>query len=280
MNFVMNCRGKLLDLTVPQVMGIVNLSANSFYSESYQESTKSVLSKIEQHLLEGAALIDIGAQSTKPGAPELTCEQELDLLLPAFKAIEKQNYNCFFSVDTYRSEVAKQVLEDSSVQIINDIGGGRFDPKLIPLLGSYGDVPYILMHNKTKSADMINHTDYDNLILEMFDYFLEQLALCDEAGIRDVVLDVGIGFSKKLQHNFEILNQLHVFQSLNKPMLMGLSRKSFIYKTLKMTPEECLPETSAMHMVALMGGSQILRVHDVAAAKNCITLFQKLTETK
>ena len=278
MNYVINCRGKLLDLTNPKVMGIVNLSANSFYADSYKNTLDSIMTQVESHINSGATIIDLGAQSTKPGAKEIDIQDEIGLLRPVLEEIDRRNYDCFISIDTYRAPVASAALEYSSVHMINDIGGGDFDTDMLRTVGRFGDVPYILMHNRKKSEYMENYTTYDDLILEMYTFFMAQKAKADQAGIRDVILDVGIGFSKTLDQNFEILQQLKNFKGMNCPLLMGLSRKSFIYKTLGIEAEDCLSETSAMHMIALQGGSNILRVHDVKEAVRCIELHHKLLQ--
>lgn len=270
----LNCRGRLVDLSTPQVMGIVNVTSDSFFADSRAKGEDELLRMVATHLEAGATFIDIGAMSSRPGAAELSVKAEVDALIPAIESVRAQFPKALISVDVYRGEVAKQALE-AGAHMINDIGGGMFDESILEVTGQYA-APYILMHNRAKSIEMMETTDYDNVVLAIIDFFFQQTYKAAKAGITDIILDPGIGFSKTVQQNFTVMARLDELQAFQYPLLIGVSRKSFIYKTLKTSPERALNGSTAMHMTALQKGASILRVHDVQEAMECITLHNEL----
>ena len=272
-----NCRGKLLDLSRPCIMGILNVTDDSFYPGSRLQDMGQLLAVAERHLEEGAQLLDVGVMSSRPGADEYSEKEEMKRLGTAICALRNRFPDVILSADTYRAEVARVALEEGA-DIINDIGGGIFDEKIWCVVAEY-KAPYVLMHNRAKSHDMKRHASYDNLLLDVLRFFFEQEWKARAAGIVDVILDPGIGFSKTAEHNFQLLNRLHELRIVGKPLLIGLSRKSFIYKTLNGKPEAALNGTTAMHMVALQKGADILRVHDVKEAVECIKLNEAMSTT-
>ncbi len=273
-----NCRGVLLDLSSPVVMGIINATDDSFYANSRVSEIDQLLEKSAAHLEAGANIIDIGAMSTRPHAKELETSEETDRLEWALEALIKEFPKTIFSIDTYRARVAKRGLS-MGAHMINDIGGGQFDPQMLSLVGQH-KAPYVLMHNRVKPLDMVRHTQYEDIILEMLEYFYRCEWEAGQQGIIDIILDPGIGFSKTSAQNFEVLDRLREFNVVGRPMLVGLSRKSFIYKTLDITAEKALNGTTAMHIIALQGGAKIIRTHDTREAMECIALFNKLEQVR
>ena len=272
--FTLNCKGKLLVIDQPMVMGILNVTPDSFYENSRIKSIDFALKTAEKMLLQGAQILDIGGQSTRPGSVPLSEEEELIRILPIIEAINHQFPQSFLSIDTYHSKVAKEaILRGAS--LVNDISGGLFDNKMIALVASM-KVPYICMHQKGNFESMHVTTNYVDLIGEVLDYFIQKLAECKNAGINDILLDPGFGFSKSIEHNFLLLKNLNVFSILKKPILIGISRKSTIYKTLGISVEEALNGTTVLHTAALLKGATILRVHDVKEAVEAITLTSYL----
>ena len=272
--FTLNCKGKLLVIDQPMVMGILNVTPDSFYENSRIKSIDFALQTAEKMLLQGAQILDIGGQSTRPGSVPLSEEEELIRILPIIEAINLQFPQSFLSIDTYHSKVAKEaILRGAS--LVNDISGGLFDKKMIALVASM-KVPYICMHQKGNFESMHATTNYVDLIGEVLDYFIQKLAECTNAGINDILLDPGFGFSKSIEHNFLLLKNLNVFSILKKPILIGISRKSTIYKTLGISVEEALNGTTVLHTAALLKGATILRVHDVKEAVEAITLTSYL----
>ena len=269
-----NCRGRILDLTLPRVMAIVNVNSDSFFVGSRAQSEDEFLSMVNRHIQDGASIIDIGAMSTRPGAIEISLEKESEMILWATDRMRQEFPEALVSVDTYRASIARQAL-DLGAHIINDIGGGRFDPAILQVVADAG-APYVLMHNRVRSADMTSHTAYKDLIREMLSYFYHQTWKAKKLGIVDIIIDPGLGFSKTSMQNFIILNRLQEFDILGKILLIGLSRKSMIYKTLNTVPAAALNGTSAMHMIALQHGAKILRVHDTKEAMECIQLYNQL----
>ena len=273
-----NCNGILLDLSMPRVMGILNVTPDSFYAASRVQNATSLLIMAEEHLANGAAILDIGALSTRPHAQEIPIDQECELITWAVETVKKQYPKALISVDTYRASVARAALE-LGVHMINDVGGGTFDDSMLQLVGAY-DVPYVLMHNRAKADKMTAHTDYEDLIKEMLEFFYRQEYEASRAGIKDVILDPGIGFSKTIAQNFILIQRISEFNILGKPQLVGLSRKSFIYKTLETTAAGALNGTIAMHMVALQEGAKILRAHDVKEAIQCVKLYNAMCRVR
>ncbi len=268
--FTLNCRGKLLVIDRPVVMGIINTTPDSFYSNSRQAGIDAALQKAEQMLTEGATILDIGGQSTRPGAELLDAAQEQERVLPIIKAIHTRFPDAILSIDTYHSTVAKAAVENG-VSIINDISGGLFDAEMLQTAGEL-QTPFVCMHVKGDAATMHGAPHYDNVVQEVLDHFIKQTGICSQAGIQDIIIDPGFGFSKTIEHNFTLLKNLEVFSMLQRPLLLGISRKSTIYKTLGITAEEALNGTTVLHTVGLMKGASILRVHDVREAVEVVKL--------
>jgi len=270
----LNCRGTLVDLTTPKVMAIVNATPDSFFEQSRVKSIDQFKKKIDQMITEGADIIDIGAYSSRPNAEHISEEQELNRLLPLIDFIRTYFPDVLVSVDTYRAEVAKEVLE-RGVHMINDISGGQLDEQLLRVVARYR-VPYILMHMRGTPQTMMKNTTYDHLSSDLIHYFTTNISKAKQAGIIDIIIDPGFGFSKTLEQNYQLLNQVEQLNALDTPMLIGVSRKSMIYKALDITHNEALNGTTALHMIALSKGAQLLRVHDVKPAVECIKLYQLL----
>ena len=268
-NNLIRVKDKLLDLSTPKVMGIVNCTLDSFYSGSRKKTEKEVLNQVEKHLNEGADIIDLGGYSSRPGAQEIDTKEEISRVIPFIKQIKKE-FNTTISLDTFRSEVARQGLEEG-VDIINDISAWEIDHQLLEVVSKY-KCPYILMHMKGTPSTMQNKTQYANIFNEVIHFLSEKLAILQQKGINDVIIDPGFGFGKNLEQNYELLNNLSAFNILNKPILAGISRKSMIYNKLETTPELSLNGTTVLNTIALKNGASILRVHDVKEAVECIRL--------
>ncbi len=269
-----NCKGQLLDLSTPKVMGILNITPDSFYDGGKHKIEKDILKHVEKMLTEGATFIDIGAYSSKPGADFVNEAEELKRILPIVSSILKEFPNTLLSIDTFRSEVARQCI-DTGAAIINDISAGKLDDNMLETVAKLG-VPYVMMHMKGTPQTMQQHTNYNNLVKDILFYFSERLAVARKLGIVDFIIDPGFGFAKTLEQNFELLNQLELFNMLELPLLVGISRKSMIYKTLQNSANEALNGTTALNTIALQKGANILRVHDVKEAMETIMLVQSL----
>ena len=269
-----NCNGKLIDLNTPKVMGILNVTPDSFYDGGFYKNETSILNQVETMLNEGATLIDLGAYSSKPNAESVSETEELQRILPIVKLLVEKFPNIILSIDTFRSEVAKQCIE-SGAAIINDISAGVLDDKMIKTVASL-NVPYIMMHMRGTPQTMQQQTHYDNILKDILFYFSERIAIARQYGIKDIIIDPGFGFAKTLEQNFELFNKLEGFKITDLPLLVGVSRKSMIYKTLDTTPNEALNGTTALHVIALQKGANILRVHDVKEAMECIKLTNTL----
>jgi dihydropteroate synthase len=270
--FTLNCKGRLLIIAEPVVMGIINVTPDSFFKGSRIESVDAVLRLAEKMLEEGATILDIGGQSTRPGAKDLATGQELQRVLPAIEEISKRFPGSFLSIDTYHSGVAKKAVE-AGASIVNDISSGTLDPMMISTVASLG-VPYIAMHIKGTPETMQQEAVYENVTLEVLDFFIQKTEECRQAGIKDIIIDPGFGFAKTIEHNFMLLKELHVFAMLQKLILVGLSRKATVYKTLGTTAEEALNGTTVLNTIALQNGANILRVHDVKEAVETIRLMK------
>ncbi|MBS9522700.1 dihydropteroate synthase [Litoribacter alkaliphilus] len=268
----LNINGRLWTLDTPWVMGILNVTPDSFFSES--RSVDSLESAVKKLITEGADIIDIGGYSTRPGAAEVCEAEETERVLKGVQEVKKQNQDILISVDTFRSEVARKAVE-SGADMVNDISGGDLDPNMLKVVGKL-KTPFICMHMRGTPQDMASKTDYQDLEREIFARFQQKLNQCRQAGINDVVLDPGFGFAKTLEQNFQLLRNLGYFKFLNTPILVGISRKSMIYKLLKTSPEDALNGTTALNMAALINGADILRVHDVKEAKETIQLYKQL----
>ncbi|EAR14769.1 dihydropteroate synthase [Robiginitalea biformata] len=268
------CNGKLLDLSTPRIMGILNSTPDSFYDGGRFADPRAAMLRAEQLLGEGADFLDVGGYSTRPGAGQVSESEELGRVVPLVEKLAREFPEARISVDTFRSRVARETL-GAGAALINDITAGEADPKMLPLLAEK-QVPVILMHMRGTPATMSGLTDYDHLVTEVLEYLSGRLLAARELGIVDVLADPGFGFAKTREQNFELLGKLRHFGVLDVPILVGLSRKSMIWKTLGITPDEALNGTTALHMAALFGGASILRVHDAAAARECIHLWQAI----
>lgn len=269
--FSISTGGKLLDLNEPKVMGILNVTPDSFYSGSRVASLDQILKNAEEMLNSGAAILDIGGYSSRPGADDISIKEEIERVVPAIEAISKE-FNCLISIDTFRSEVAEEAILVGA-SMINDISGFSQDSNLPIIAGNY-KIPYVLMHMRGTPKTMQSLTEYDNLFTEMALYFSEKIAVLKNAGVNDIILDPGFGFSKSLDDNHLLLKNMDYFDFLGCPLLAGLSRKSMIYKKLGIQPEEALNGTIALNAIALSKGASILRVHDVKEAVDLIRLLK------
>ncbi len=270
----MNCNGQILDISNPVVMGVLNITPDSFYSDSRLMSTDDILHQAEKMLSEGAAILDIGGMSSRPGAEIVTVEAELIRVIPAVRAIHQEFPNAIISIDTIRAEVARESVAHGAA-MVNDISAGSLDDKLLETVAELG-VPYVLMHMKGKPKDMQDQANYENVQLEIIDFLIQKVGKLRQLGIKDIIIDVGFGFGKTVEQNYQLLKTMHQFKILGLPILAGVSRKSMIYKVLNTTPANALNGTSALHMVALQQGASILRVHDVKEAVEVIKLWEQL----
>lgn len=268
-----NCGNKLISLEHPIVMGILNTTPDSFYDGGKFNEELAFIKRFEQMLDEGAMIIDIGGASSRPGATTLTTQVEITRTIPFIKSAIKHFPDAVISIDTYNSEVAKEAVY-AGAQIINDISGGTLDNKMFDTVAAL-KVPYILMHMKGSPENMKELAVYDNMMVEIYQYFQSKITALHDRGIKDIILDPGFGFAKNIEQNFVLLKNLNIFKNLHLPLLAGLSRKSMIYKSLGITAEESLNGTTALNMISLMNGASILRVHDVKEAVQTIQLYNK-----
>lgn len=269
-----NCKGKLIDLSTPKVMGILNVTPDSFFDGGRYKDETSIIKQVENMLNEGATFIDVGAYSSRPNAPFVSEDEELQRIVPIIKLLVSHFPDIIISVDTFRSQVAKATIIEGAA-LINDISAGLLDDNMLPTIADL-QVPYIMMHMRGTPQTMQTLTQYDNLLKDINFYFSERIAKARELGIIDLILDPGFGFAKTLEQNFELLSKFELLNIAELPVLAGISRKSMIYKTLDTTAANALNGTTALHMIALQKGAKILRVHDVKEAKECITLYNKL----
>ncbi|WP_310380149.1 dihydropteroate synthase [Flavobacterium sp.] len=269
-----NCKGQLIDLSIPKVMGILNVTPDSFYDVGKYTSDKDILNKVEKMLLDGATFIDIGGQSTKPNANIITTDEELKRVVPVVDLVLKNFPETLLSIDTFNSKVAK-VCIDNGAALINDVSAGNLDPEMFEYIAKL-QVPYIMMHMRGTPQTMQKLTDYNNLVKDILFYFSEKVAKARSFGINDLIIDPGFGFAKTVEQNFELMSKLELFQMLELPILVGISRKSMIYKTLEIDLEKALNGTSVLNTIALTKGANILRVHDVKEAMECIKLCELL----
>lgn len=269
--YSINVRGRLFDLSQPQVMGILNVTPDSFYSGSRMQTDAQIAARAEQIVEEGGTMIDLGAYSSRPGAADVSPEEELSRLSRALGIVRGLFPDVVVSVDTFRAEVARRCVEDYGADIINDISGGTVDEDMFPTVASL-NVPYILMHMRGTPQTMQQQTDYKDVTAEVLRYFGEKVDRLHAMGVSDIILDPGYGFAKTLEQNYQLLSRQRVFEVLDLPVLVGVSRKSMICKVLGCTPEEALNGTSVLHALALQQGTHILRVHDVKEAVETIKL--------
>ena len=271
-----NCNGILVDLTAPKVMGILNVTPNSFYDGGKHKEINAIIHQVDKMLTEGADFIDIGAYSSKPSAEFVSESEEINRLLSIIKELVATFPNIILSVDTFRANVAKAAVEHG-VAIVNDISAGLLDDKMLETVAEL-KVPYIMMHMRGNPQTMSDLTDYDDIVKEMIFYFSERINKARSFGISDIVIDPGFGFAKTLEQNYDVLSKLELFSSLELPILVGASRKSMIYKVLENTPQEALNGTTVINTIALQKGANILRVHDVKEAVECVKLINKLNK--
>lgn len=267
-----NAKGRLLTFDKPQVMGIINVTPDSFYTKGAHFSIDGALRIAEQMLTEGATILDLGGQSTRPGAEALGAKAEIERVVPAIDAISKRFPEAIISVDTYLSEVAKAAV-NAGASIVNDISAGLIDDKMFQTIFEL-QVSYILMHMQGTPKDMQNNPQYQNIVLEVFDHLLARVQLARQMGIQDIIIDLGFGFGKTIVQNYQLLKAIKEFEILACPMLVGVSRKSMIYKALGIEASEALNGTTAVHMMALLKGANILRVHDVKEAMEVIKIYE------
>ncbi|MEP7163693.1 MAG: dihydropteroate synthase [Ferruginibacter sp.] len=269
--FTINCKGKILSIEKPLVMGIINVTPDSFYKGHLKEGTASILDLAGKMIGDGADILDIGGQSTRPGSERITAQEELERVMPVIKLIRQHYKEIVLSVDTYHSLVAENAVKEG-VGIVNDISAGEMDKRMMETVASL-KVPYICMHMKGTPDTMQQNISYKDVVKEVLDFFIGKLDACKRAGINDIIIDPGFGFGKAANHNFELLRDLSAFKMLDKPILAGLSRKSTIYKTLNISAEDALNGTTVLNTLALNNGADILRVHDVKEAKEAVTLI-------
>lgn len=269
-----NCKGQLIDFSTPKVMGILNITPDSFYDGGKRKTKMEFLLHAEKMLEEGADFIDVGAYSSRPGAVDISEEEELNRILPVVETLVQNFPDIILSADTFRSKVAGKCIE-AGAAIINDISAGNLDPHMMKTVGEL-QVPYIMMHMRGTPQTMKDLNEYDDLAEDVLYYFSEKIAEARDHGINDLIVDPGFGFSKNISQNFELLSQLELLKNLDLPLLSGLSRKSLIYKTFKTTPEEALNGTTVLNTISLMKGANILRVHDVKEAVECVKLTERM----
>lgn len=269
-----NCNGKLISLETPRIMGILNLTPDSFYDGGSYKNEQEILQQTEKMLADGAFCIDVGAYSSRPNAKDVSTEEELQRLMPVIELLQKKFPDIILSIDTFRSEIARKAI-DNGAAIINDISGGSLDELMMKTVGEL-KVPYILMHMRGTPKTMQSLTQYDDLLQDMIYYFSNKVTEARSFGIHDIILDPGFGFAKTTSQNFELLKNLSLLNVLELPVLAGLSRKSMVYKTLEISAKEALNGTSVLNTLALQQGAKLLRVHDVKEAKECIDLVAQL----
>lgn len=270
----LNARGKILDLSTPVVMGILNVTPDSFFDGGYYSDEKKILERAGTILSEGGGIIDIGGYSSRPGASFVDEEEELSRVIPAIRSIVKEFPGALISVDTFRASVARRAIE-AGAGIINDISAGSLDKDMFRTVQEL-NVPYILMHMKGTPQTMTRYAVYHNLIEEVVEFLRERITRLYELGVKDIIADPGFGFAKTRDHNFQLLQKLDYFKILEIPILVGLSRKSMVYKTLNIDPEDSLNGTTAMNVIALMHGASVLRVHDVKACMEAVKLYKSV----
>lgn len=269
-----SCKGKLIDLTTPKIMGVLNLTPDSFYDGGFHNNLDAALTQTERMLHEGATFIDVGGASSKPGVSEISLDEELSRVLPVIEKIHLTFPEAIVSIDTYRSDVAKQAVQ-AGATMVNDISGGTLDSKMLKTVGALG-VPYVAMHMQGTPQNMQKNPTYEDVLVTLRHFFSTKIAAAHKAGIHDIILDPGFGFGKTLEHNYAILNHLKSLQIEGTPILIGVSRKSMIYKLLHIDVADALNGTTVLNTVALQHGAQILRVHDVKEAQQAVQLLEKL----
>lgn len=273
-----NIQGKLLDLSTPQVMGILNVTPDSFYADSRKQTEEAISERANQILAEGGSIIDLGAYSSRPGAADVSTEEEMERLARALRIIRSEHPGAIVSIDTFRAEVAERCVVEYGADIINDISGGEMDDRMFNTVARL-NIPYILMHMKGTPQTMQQNPQYEDVTSEVMQYFGRKVDQLHDMGVNDIILDPGYGFAKTLDQNYELFRNQHILQELNLPILVGISRKSMIYKLLGTTPQEALNGTTVLHTLALQQGANILRVHDVREAVETIKIVNKCYST-
>ncbi len=273
--YSLNINGRLLDLSEPQVMGILNVTPDSFYSGSRKQTEDEIESRVRQIIGEGASIIDIGAYSSRPNADDVSPSEEMERLRKGLSVIQRVAPDAIVSVDTFRADVAKMCVEEYGVGMVNDISGGMLDKDMFATVAKLG-IPYILMHMQGTPQNMQQNPHYDDVVKEVFMYFAEKVQRLRDLGVKDIILDPGYGFGKTVEHNYELMNHQEELLEFELPLLVGISRKSMIYKALGITADEALNGTSVLNTISLLKGANILRVHDVATCVEVVNLIQKL----
>jgi dihydropteroate synthase len=273
---VLNIKGSVLDLSIPKIMGVLNVTPDSFYDGGIYSSEKKILKQVEKMVLDGADIIDVGGYSSKPGATSITIEEEEKRVIPIIKLIYKTFKESIISVDTFRSEISEKSI-NAGASIINDISGGDLDNNIYKIAGKY-KTPYIIMHMRGNPSNMQNNPVYKNINYEIIKDLSKKIDLAQNNGVCDIIIDPGFGFGKTIEHNYQILNNLKLYKILDNPILLVISRKSMIYKLLKTEPSKALNGTTVLNTIALINGANILRVHDVKEAKEVIKLCSFLKE--
>jgi len=269
-----NCKGNLVDLSSPKVMGILNITPDSFYDGGKYKNESEILNQVEKMLLDGATFIDVGAYSSRPGAQHISEEEELKRSLPVINLLLQHFPEIIISVDTFRSKVAKETI-NAGAAIINDVSGGKMDDNMFATVSKL-QIPYILMHMLGTPQNMQQNPIYENVTKEIISFFAAQIYKLRQLKLNDVIIDVGFGFGKTIDHNFELLKNLALFKSLDAPILSGISRKSMLYKTLDISAQEALNATTSANTIALLNGANILRVHDVKEAVEAVKIVNKI----
>lgn len=270
-----NVNGSLLDLSQPRVMGILNVTPDSFYAGSRTQTEAEIVRRVKQIVSEGAAIIDIGAYSFRPNADNVSAREEMERLRMGLKILFEIQPDAVVSVDTFRADVARMCVEEYGVAIINDIAAGEMDAKMFHTVAAL-NVPYIMMHMQGTPQSMQQHPHYDNLLKEVFLYFARKVQQLRDLGVKDIILDPGFGFGKTMEHNYELLSHLEEFRIFELPLLVGVSRKSMIYRLLDITPQEALNGTTVLDTICLLKGADILRVHDVKEAVETVRIVQAM----
>jgi dihydropteroate synthase len=270
-----NIRGSLVDLSTPIVMGIVNITPDSFYAPSRKTNEKQIIERVAQILEEGGLIIDMGAQSTAPSSPFLSVSEEMARLRPALKSVRREFPDAVLSIDTFYSDVAAMASEEFGVDIINDISGGQIDERMFRTVARL-NIPYILMHMRGTPQTMQSLTQYEHFLQDILFYFSQKMTSLNQLGVNDIIIDPGFGFSKTLSQNYELMSYISYFKIFDAPILVGISRKSMIYKLLETTANESLNGTSVLNTYSLLNGADILRVHDVKEAVECIRIVSEI----
>lgn len=276
MKMNINCKGKLIDISSPKVMGVLNLTPDSFYDGNKFDNEKKILNQVEKMLNDGATFIDIGAYSSRPGATHISEDQEKSRIIGTVELLITEFPDANLSIDTFRSSIADECL-NAGASIINDITASKYDSEILKIAHKH-NAPYVMMHLKGMPQDMMKQNKYDNLIKDIIYYFSKKIEAARTAKVNDIIIDPGFGFSKNIDQNYDLLKNLGLLKSLDSPILVGLSRKSMIYKLLKTTPELALNGTTSLNTIALLNGAKILRVHDVKEAMECIKITNQFNK--